>query len=230
MIYGGAFCRPFRAWKSCGWLTQGVARRLAWPRAIFFRAFSPSQSANRTLAEEITLAGKFFVPKEQKVTNPGQEQLLLHATVEELVRHDLALRENADDGRYLVFPSQFNRDYEDAPEPKGKAVAITFDGPVQSLYSTLAVRLGHSGLFTTGRAEMWRNVAVFTARAGGKCGLFLHEFTEGRGRLILKPEVQTAKHAKFAKDELSQQKPPSSRLRWFRRHSVLFSRGSRGSR
>jgi class 3 adenylate cyclase/GTPase SAR1 family protein len=138
-----------------------------------------------SLAEEIALTGKFFVPKEQKITDPGQEQLLLHATVEELVRHDLALRENADDGRYLVFPSQFNRDYEDAPEPKGKAVAITFDGPVQSLYSTLAVRLGHSGLFTTRRVEMWRNAAVFTAKAGGKCGLFLHEFAEGRGRLIL---------------------------------------------
>ena len=138
-----------------------------------------------SLAEEIALAGKFFVPKEQKIKDAGQELLLLHATVEELVRHDLALRENADDGRYLVFPSQFNRDYEDAPEPKGKAVAIIFDGPVQSLYSTLAVRLGHSGLFTTGRAEMWRNAAVFTAKAGGKCGLFLHEFAEGRGRLIL---------------------------------------------
>ena len=138
-----------------------------------------------SLAEEVALAGKFFVPKEQKVKDPGQEQLLLHATVEELVRHDLALRENADDGRYLVFPSQFNRDYEDAPEPKGKEVAITFDGPVQSLYSTLAVRLGHSGLFTTRRTEMWRNAAVFAAKAGGKCGLFLHEFAEARGRLIL---------------------------------------------
>ena len=138
-----------------------------------------------SLAEEIALAGRFFVPEEQKVSDAGQEQLLLHATVEELVEHDLALRENAEDGRYLVFPSQFNRDYEDAPDPKGKALAITFDGPVQSLYSTLAVRLGHSGLFSTGRAEMWRNAAVFTAKAGGKCGLYLHEFAEARGRLIL---------------------------------------------
>jgi len=138
-----------------------------------------------SLAEEVALTGKFFVPEEQKVVDSGQEQLLLHATVEELVRYDLALRENADDGRYLVFPSQFNRDYEDAPEPKGKAVAITFDGPVQSLYSTLAVRLGHSGLFTTGRQEMWRNAAVFTAKAGGKCGILLSEFAEARGRLIL---------------------------------------------
>jgi hypothetical protein len=138
-----------------------------------------------SLAEEIALSGKFFVPEEQKIKDLGQEQLLLNATVEELVRHDLALRENANDGSYLVFPSQFNRDYEDAPEPKGKALAITFDGPVQSLYATLAVRLGHSGLFTTGRAEMWRNAAVFTAKAGGKCGIFLQEFAEARGRLIL---------------------------------------------
>jgi len=36
--------------------------------------------------EETALSSKFFVPKEQKVTNPGRELLLLHATVEELVR------------------------------------------------------------------------------------------------------------------------------------------------
>jgi class 3 adenylate cyclase/GTPase SAR1 family protein len=138
-----------------------------------------------SIAEDAALAGQFYVPKEQKVQSREQEQLLLHATVEELVRHDLALRESAADGRYLVFPSQFNRDYEDAPEPKGKALAITFDGPVQSLYATLAVRLGHSGLFSTGRAEMWRNAAVFKAKAGGKCGLYLHEFAEARGRLVI---------------------------------------------
>jgi WD40 repeat protein/class 3 adenylate cyclase len=138
-----------------------------------------------SIAEDAALAGQFYVPEEQKVKERGQEQLLLHATVEELVRHDLALRESAEDGRYLVFPSEFIRDYEAAPEPKGKALALTFDGPVQSLYSTLAVRLGHSGLFTTGRAEMWRNAAVFTAKAGGKCGLYLHEFEEARGRLVI---------------------------------------------
>jgi hypothetical protein len=33
------------------------------------------------LAEESALAGKFFVSKEQKVTDPSQEQLLLHPTV-----------------------------------------------------------------------------------------------------------------------------------------------------
>ena len=154
-----------------------------------------------SLAEETALAGRFYVPAEQKVAETGQEQLLLYATVEELVRHDLALRENADDGRHLVFPSQFNRDYEDAPEPKGKAVAITFDGPVQSLYATLAIRLGHSGLFTARRAEMWRNAALFTAKAGGKCGLFVNEFSEGRGRLILFYDEQASHETRYHFEE-----------------------------
>ena len=156
------------------------------------------------IEEGIALAGRFHVPEEQRVKDKNQEQLLLHATVEELVAHDLALRESAADGRYLVFPSQFNRDYEDAPEPPGTTVAITFEGPVQSLYSTLAVRLGHSELFETGRIEMWRNAAVFTARAGGKCGLYLHEFAEARGRLLLFFDPQASDETRFHFEEYVQ--------------------------
>ena len=90
----------------------------------------------------------------------------------------------------------------------------------RSPYSTLAVRLGHSGLFTTGRAEMWRNAAVFTAKAGGKCGLFLHEFAAG----------ETAEYAKYAEWELRGQRHPSWPLSELLRQSVLLSRGSRSPR
>ena len=138
-----------------------------------------------SIAEEVALTGQFHIPEDHRIADRGQEQLLLHATVEELVLHDLALRESAADGRYLVFPSQFNRDYEDAPEPKGRALTMKFDGPVQSIYSTLAVRLGHSGLFETARTEMWRNAVIFAARAGGRCGIYTREFDEARGQLTL---------------------------------------------
>ncbi|MBF0283959.1 MAG: hypothetical protein HQL51_05820 [Magnetococcales bacterium] len=151
-----------------------------------------------SLSEKVAMAGGFFIPAENKVADPGLEKVLLHATVEELVQHDLALWEMADDGRYLVFPSQFNRDYEEAPDPKGKAAAITFEGPVQSLYATLAVRLSHSGLFAAGRAEMWRNAALFNASVGGKCGLYLQEFAEAKGRLTLFfPEEGTTPETRF---------------------------------
>jgi len=138
-----------------------------------------------SISEDRALSGHFHVPEEERIGDHKQEQLLLHATVEELVRYDLALRESAADGRYLVFPSQFNRDYAEAPDPPGKAVAVTFEGPTQSIYATLAVRLGHSQLFETARTEMWRNAVIFTARAGGKCGIYLQEVGEGRGRVLL---------------------------------------------
>jgi class 3 adenylate cyclase len=40
-------------------------------------------------------------------------------------------------------------------------------------------------MFETARSEMWRNAVIFTARTGGKCGIYLQEFGEGRGRLLL---------------------------------------------
>jgi len=138
-----------------------------------------------SISEDSILSGQFYIPAEQKIKDRGQEQLLLHATVEELTRHDLAQRESSLNGRFLVFPSQFNRDYEDTPEPRGKALSITFEGPVQSLYATLTVRFGHSGLFTITRDAMWRNAAIFTANSGGRCGLYIQEISEGKGRLIL---------------------------------------------
>src|ERR1700730_1980905 len=79
----------------------------------------------------------------------------------------------------------FNRDHEDVPEPKGKAVAISFDGPVQSLYATLALRLAHSGLFTTVRIEMWRTVAIITAKAAGSAACICNECAEAQGRLVI---------------------------------------------
>ena len=67
---------------------------IPWPMSLIKASISPVVLPAKcgSLAEEIALAGKFYVPEEQKVKDPGQEQLLLHATVEELVLHDLALQ------------------------------------------------------------------------------------------------------------------------------------------
>jgi class 3 adenylate cyclase len=49
---------------------------------------------------------------------------------------------------------------------------------------------------------MWRNAAVFNAKAGGKCGLFLHEFAEARGRLILFfPDKTSSEETRFHFEE-----------------------------
>src|SRR5258708_39489101 len=90
-----------------------------------------------------------------------QEKLLLIAMVEDLLRYEIALREQGDDGAYLVFPSQSTRENPDLPNPEGKAVIFGFEGPVQNVYATLAVRLSHSGLFQ--KKELWKNAVTYTA-------------------------------------------------------------------
>ncbi len=135
------------------------------------------------IAEEEALAGRFRLAESERVADAEQEKLLLIATVEELLRHEIALKETTDRGVDLVFPSQFTRERPDAPDIPGKEVTFAFEGPLHNIYATLAVRLSHSTLFR--RQAMWQNAASYTATVGGVCGIHLHELEEGRGELVL---------------------------------------------
>jgi hypothetical protein len=135
------------------------------------------------IAEEDARVGRFRMSADERIQDKKQESILLIATVEELLRHEIALREQADDGPYLIFPSQFTREWPEAPDPEGKAVIFAFEGPVLNVYAMLAVRLSRSGFF--GRKAMWKNAAEYSARAGGTCGILLREVKEGSGELTL---------------------------------------------
>ena len=135
------------------------------------------------IREEDALEGRFRLPEQERVADRGQEKLLLIATVEELLRHEIALKATTDREVDLVFPSQFTRERPDAPDIPGKQAVFTFEGPLYSIYATLAVRLSHSTLF--GRQAMWQNAASYASSAGGTCGIHLRELEEGRGELAL---------------------------------------------
>jgi small GTP-binding protein len=151
------------------------------------------------IPEEDALAGTFFIPPDERLQNKEQERLLLLATIEDLLRHEIALRQPAEGGVYLVFPSQFNREHPEAPDPQGKAVAFTFEGPVLNAYATLAVRLSHSGSFE--HKQMWKNAAEYTAAAGGTCGIFLREVEEGCGELTLFFDEGASEETRFHFEE-----------------------------
>jgi GTPase SAR1 family protein len=136
-----------------------------------------------SIAEEKARTGSFSVPRDERLKDKEQEKVLLIAMVEDLLRHEIVLREQADDGTYLVFPSQSTRENPDLPDPEGKAVIFDFEGPVQNIFATLAVRLSHSGLFK--KNETWKDAVTFTSRVGGSCGLFLHNIGEGHAELTL---------------------------------------------
>lgn len=135
------------------------------------------------VTEEDAIEGRFTMPKDERVTDKEQERLILIATVEELFRHEIVLKETTEAEKDLVFPSQFTRERQDLPDVPGKVVIFTFDGPVLNIYATLAVRLSRSHLFR--KKEMWKNAASYRAAVGGTCGIYLKELNEGRGELTL---------------------------------------------
>ncbi|MEH2067325.1 MAG: TIR domain-containing protein [Nostoc sp.] len=140
------------------------------------------------LVEEDVLAGRFRMPEDERIADKEQEKLLLIATVEELLTREIALREHTEAAPLLVFPSQFTREWPEAPDPEGKAVIFEFEGAVLNVYTTLVVRLSRSEIFK--RKEMWKNAAIFTAQVG-ECGIWLRHIEEGKAELTLffKPEA-----------------------------------------
>lgn len=126
--------------------------------------------------------GGNYIPKDERIANADQEKLLLIAMVEDLLRHEICLREQAD----LVFPSQFMRESPELPEPVGREVVFRFSGPVMNIYATLVVRLAHSLMFTLHSEDLWRNAAIFSSAVGGRYGLALTgDIDEGWAELSL---------------------------------------------
>ena len=133
------------------------------------------------IAEEDVLAARFRLAEATRIESREEEKLLLIATVEELMRHEVALKATTDRGVDLVFPSQFTRERPDAPDIEGHELTLGFEGALHNVYATLAVRLARSHLFE--RREMWHNAATYASVGGGVCGIYLREIEEGRGEL-----------------------------------------------
>ena len=170
----------------------------AYASAIVNEARS-ARGGQGQIREEAARNGDFQLAKGERLSDKKQERLLLAATVDDLLAHEIALREHTDEGDYLVFPSEFTRDRDDLPDPPGKAVTFTFEGALLNVYCTLAVRLAHSGQFSA--PEMWRRAATFAPSHGGRCGMFLRELQEGRGELTLFFETGAHDWARYQFEE-----------------------------
>ncbi|KST67491.1 WD40 domain-containing protein [Mastigocoleus testarum] len=168
----------------------------AYASAIINAAKEEPQGFGHIVEEDVR-AIRFRMPKEERIKDKEQEKLLLIATVEELFSREIALRADTDDGSILVFPSQFTREWPEAPDPEGKAVIFEFEGAVLNVYTTLVVRLSRSGFFEC--KEMWKNTVIFTAKVGGECGIWLRHIEEGKAELTLffKPEASEETRFQF---------------------------------
>ena len=126
----------------------------------------------------------FPVPAAERVGDPLQERLLVHATLEELLLLELVLREPTKDGVQLVFPSAYRRDLPTSEMPRGDGVVFRFAGPIDNIYATLIVRLTRSDRFR--RVDTWQSAARFAAEEG-TCTLALkfEAEVEGEAELLI---------------------------------------------
>jgi GTPase SAR1 family protein/transcription elongation factor Elf1 len=148
------------------------------------------------ILEDKVQEGSFHIPEDNRLEKKEQEKLLLTAMVEQLIHHDIALREYTNDGAYLVFPSQSTRELPKPTGLKRKDIIFYFEGPILNIYATLAVRLSHSGFFR--KKEVGKDTITFTGtvansqKVSGTYGIYLHNVGEGRAELILSFDEQTS--------------------------------------
>jgi hypothetical protein len=189
--------------------SRGLIRRLSFGGLVLLQPefldsyvaalLNAAAEENSCILEQNARAGNFRRPASERIQDPQQDSLLLIATVEELIRQEIALSETAQDGTYLVFPSEFTREWPSSEMPKGRSVLFNFEGPLLNIYSTLAVRLSHSGLFE--KTDMWKNVVIFSAQVGGRCGIHLKEIEDGKGELSLFYSEQASEITRFQFEE-----------------------------
>ncbi len=133
------------------------------------------------LETEVVNVG-FPVPAADRVRDQLQERLLVLATLEELLLHELVLRERTKEGVQLVFPSAYRRDLPTSEMPKGDGAVFRFEGPVESIYATLIVRLTRSDRFR--RVDTWQSAARFAAEEG-TCTVALKFEVDGEAELLI---------------------------------------------
>ena len=133
---------------------RGLIRRLSFGGMVLLRpevldayaaslvnAVRDQPDGTGEISEDDARSGNFQMPADERVTDKQLERLLLTATVEEVLSHEVALREHSDEGPYLVFPTQSRREANSLEAPDQIYATIQFEGPVANVYATLVVRL-----------------------------------------------------------------------------------------
>lgn len=135
------------------------------------------------VVEDELLRGRLPISDDERIPDREMEKLLLIATFEDLVRHELAFRETTEREQLLIFPSQVTRQHSEPFEPDSYDVVFNFEGAVQNIYATLVIRLARGGVFKM--QEMWSDTATFTDPNGGVGGVTLRQQEEGLGELLI---------------------------------------------
>jgi hypothetical protein len=129
--------------------------------------------------EDDVYGDRFDFQGVERLDRPDEE-LLLRAMVQTFLNKSLCIAEDTPDGRHLIFPSQYRRE-RPIPSYPEVFVSYTFAGELQTIHTTLVVRLWYSREFD--QKELWRNAAEFLTSKGRTVGLVLERTGEGQGTI-----------------------------------------------
>jgi small GTP-binding protein len=109
----------------------------------------------------------------ERISDNLKERLLLITVIEDLLDHDLVVRNDNN----LLFPSQVTKLYDIDSVPPGRTISFKFEGAITNIYSTLVIRLMRSGLFQP-HPILYNNRVEYVSKEKGACSLYL----ENQGR------------------------------------------------
>lgn len=129
--------------------------------------------------------GELGLAEGERIPDRWAEELVLGEAIEQLLKHDIALRERLPEdhdeaGDFLVLPSQYTRT-SPYPGKKLPGVSYEFEGASRAIFATLVVKLAHHRHFA-GR-DFWRDAASYATAEGKQFIVVLEEPSPSRGRL-----------------------------------------------
>ena len=129
--------------------------------------------------------GELGLTDDERIRDQRHEQLVIAEAIEQLLKHDIALRERLSEdhreaGDFLVLPSQYTRT-SPYPGKKLAGVAYEFEGASRAIFATLVVRLTHHQHFI--ERDFWKDAACYSSADGGQFIVVLEELAPSKGRL-----------------------------------------------
>ena len=121
------------------------------------------------LEEREITAGRLAFPgiaREERL-HPFQERIVLESLIQLLLEHGICFKHEG----LLIFPALFPAALTREAAKTGESVSLYYDfsGPIDNIYSTLAVTLALSERF--GRVRLWADGAEYEKPGQGVCGI-----------------------------------------------------------
>ena len=145
------------------WVLLQPERINAYAQAVI-QTMREDEHERGCLPEERVLKGNLTYSSSLERLEPAEERFVLLAMHQTLVERGLCLREHAEKGPLLIFPSYYRRERPELVGHPAVLVSYRFNGFLDDIYATLVVRLHHTRPFQ--QDHLWRYAADFNTLTG----------------------------------------------------------------